>query len=280
MRVNFISGNTIISRVYDEFNLTSDDWVNRVPQWIYQALRLLNNNKVFVNIYIKGKFQEYKIELPEYDGIIKLLSINNNIIINPDHIHFDRYNYNILNDPNNTAILDSLPIISDDNTFNINNSLSRDEAVIPNNINTDTFWKHHKQPYFIERNIVYNKYNFGYYKLWYKTIPTEFNDKLQTYIPSIPDIEEVIDNIKWYVFKNMLSRGYKHPIYNLGNRDIEYDPNKKHQITIKGARLALSEMDINDRNELANNSMSFFNLQSYKTGQVENLFELFKYDAI
>jgi len=276
MRINYISGNTIIGRIYDEFNIKSSDWVNRVPDWIYQALRQLNNNKTYVNMYFEGKFYNNHINLPEYDGEIKLLTINHHIIVNPDNIEFHHYYNHLNNDPNNQ----DLPIVSDNNTFNSNNSLSRDESLIPNNINTNTFWKHKKDQYYIENNILYTRHNTGHYKLWYKTIPVDFNDKLQTYIPNIPDIEKVISNIKWYVFKNILSRGLIHPVYSLGNRNPEYDPNAKWQTTLMGAKLALSELDNHDRNELANVSMAFFNLPSYKTGQVDNIFELFKPHAV
>lgn len=276
MRVNFISGNTIIGNVYDEFNLKSDDWANRVPNWIYAALRNINSNKTYVNEYYTGSFNNNHIPLPNYQGNIKLLTINNKVIINPDKICFNEYFTDLSLDPNNQ----DLPIISTDNTFNTNNALSRDEALIPNNINTNTDIINHKNHYFIDINKVYVKSSAGRYKLWYRTIPVEFNDKLQTYIPNIPDLEKVISNIKWFVFKNILSRGLIHPIYSLGNKDPEYDPNKKWQTTLRGARLTLDEMDINDRNELANITMSFFNLPSYKTGQVENIFELFKEHGI
>ncbi len=268
MRINYISGISIINEIYDEFNIKSDDWVNRVPNWIYKALRQLNSNRTYVDLYICGKFENNIILLPEYEGTIKLLSINDRIIINPNNI-LDQYTYN-----KNIE----LPIISDDNTFNINNALSQDSVLREDIHQISNIFN--KQKYYINGNKLYTQYNTGIYKLWYNAIPTEFNDKLQTYIPLIPDIEKVIANIKWFVYKNILSRGYIHPIYSLSNRNQEYDPNIKWQNTIRGAKLALNEMDFNDRNEIANINMAFFNLPSYKTGQVDNIAELFKHYAI
>jgi hypothetical protein len=269
MRINFISGNTVIGAVYDEFNLTSDDWVGRSPNWIYKALRLLNNRNVEVDYYIKGNFENNRILLPEFDGAIKMLSVNSKVLINTDNISITT---------NNATIESDDTIVSTDDTFNVNNALSKDEMLLTSNstaINSLT-----ENQYFIRRGILYTSEVSGTYKLWYRAIPVEFNDKHQTYIPFIPDIEKVIDVLKWYIFKNILSRGYIHPIYSLGSKDPEYDPNKKFQASLKGARIALDECDFNDRNNLANISMAFFTIPSYSTGQVYNLFELYKDNAV
>jgi hypothetical protein len=277
MRINYITGRTLIEEIYDEFNLKSDDWVNRVPNWINKGLKELNNGKVYVNMIEQGQFNNHTIILPEYiEGQIALLKVNDQILIDTYHVMQNgHYNYP-LNDPNNMI----LPIVSNDNTFNANNALTRDEAVIPNIINTNIEGYHHKHEYYIEDNKIITRKQYGNYKIWYKTIPIEFDDKLQTYIPLIPNLQKVITNLKWYIFTHILSRGLIHPIYSLGARDIEYDPKKQWKISSKAARIELSQMDINDRNEIANVNMSFFSLPAYKMGQVNNIFELFNHHGI
>lgn len=267
MRINFISGTTIIGTIYDEFNIKSDDWINRVPNWIYKALKALNNSNVFIDYYnLQGQFENNKIFLPEFEGAIKLLSVNGTILINNDNINL------VSSSANN----ETFSVESDDDTFNTNNALSRDTLLTSGN--TDTLINY--SSYYIQNRTLYTKYNNGTYKLWYKAIPIEFNDKFQNYIPYVPDLEPVIDNIKWFVFKNLLSRGYIHPIYSLGNRNPEYDPAIQYKISKKGARIALDGMDFNDRNEIANVNMAFLTKPSYETGQVYNLAELFKENAI
>ncbi len=102
----------------------------------------------------------------------------------------------------------------------------------------------------------------------------EFNENFQIYCPKVPDKINVLENIKWFVFKQLLSRGYIHPIYSLGNRNPEYDPNLKWQNTINRARVQLSEMDLNDRNDIANINMSFISRPSYTTNRVSDSFKL------
>lgn len=266
MRINYISGTEIISRVYDEFNIKSDDFVNRVPKWIYNCLKRIDHHKVYSNLYIKGKFENNKIYLPSFEGNIKMLSINGIIIINSEKDELPKDYSSILTSDNT--------IISDDNTFNANNALSKDESLISNFINTST--ENKTSAYYIEQNVLYVKYISGTYKLWYECIPVEFNDKFQSHIPLIPDLENVIEHIKWGVFKNVLSRGYIHPLYSLGSKDPVYDPNKMYNATKLSAKLELDKMDINDRNNIANINMQFITEPSYYTGQVNNIYQLFK----
>lgn len=55
--------------------------------------------------------------------------------------------------------------------------------------------------------------------IYYKGFDTTFNKKLHIEIPLIPDKAIVIEAISYYVFKNILSRGYIHPVYNLSGND-------------------------------------------------------------
>jgi len=270
MRINFISGNTIVGTVYDEFNIKSDDWVNRVPNWIYRALRILDTKKIYTNNLIKDTFSNHKIELPEYEGTIKLLTIDGAVIINRDRIDLPIATTSIT--------ITSTDIVSTNDTFNVNNALSKDESLIANSINTNI--NNVSNAHYIEQNILYTVVESGTYRLWYEAIPAQFEEQFQTYVPMIPDIEEVIQYLKWNIFKNILSRGYIHPVYSLGNRNQEYDPNIQFKANRMKAKLALDKMDVKDRNDIANINMAFFNLPSYQTGQVDDINQLFKEDEI
>ena len=232
MRIKYISSDIIISGLYDQFNLQSDDWVGRTPNWIYEALRHYRNNKVYIIEAVESTFQDNIILLPQYAGEILLLIVNDQILVN-----------------NNTNI----------EYRNILNTLTTSN-----------------DKYSIADNVVELESNNGTYKLFYKTLPVEFNDKFQIYCPKVPDKQHVIDNIKWFVLKNILSRGYVHPVYSLGNRNPEYDPNLKWQNTLNKARVQLSEMDNTDRNNIANINMQFITRPSYNTNQVSHSFKLNK----
>jgi hypothetical protein len=232
MQINFISATNIISELYDEFNIKSDDWIGRVPNWIYKALNYYKNNKCYITEILEGNIIDNMIVLPDYPGEIKLLLIDNEILINSD---ISKLYYTNLD-----------------------------------NIRISTL------KYSIENNILYLEKNIGNYKLYYHTIPIEFNEKFQIFVPKIPNRPYVIDNIKWFVLKNILSRGYIHPVYSLGNRNQEYDPNIKWQQSIIKARVDLSTISKEDRNDLVNINTTFLNAPNYITNKVKESYHLNK----
>ena len=61
--------------------------------------------------------------------------------------------------------------------------------------------------------------------IYYKGFETIFNKDLHIEIPLIPDKPIVIEAISYYIFKNILSRGYIHPVYNLSGNDPHLNVN-------------------------------------------------------
>lgn len=55
--------------------------------------------------------------------------------------------------------------------------------------------------------------------IYYKGFKTIFNKDIHIEIPEIPDKAIIIEALSYYVFKNILSRGYIHPVYNLSGGD-------------------------------------------------------------
>ena len=75
----------------------------------------------------------------------------------------------------------------------------------------------------------------------YKKLPTEYSHLLQIDVPLIPDNEEVIDALKWYCFKMIISRGYKHSVFN-----YRYANDEWNRLRLK-ARHSVSRLDSNER---------------------------------
>lgn len=226
MELSYITGNTVIANIYDEFNIKSDDFVKRSPNWIYQALRHLRHINTYLDYYDKSTYDSNTIFLSEFIQRINLLIVDNEVLINTGYIN--------------------------DVTPNVNYS---------------------NKKYNINNNIITLESYSGTYEIWFKSIPVEFDDILQMFVPKVPNKERVIENIKWYVLKMILSRGYIHPIYSLGNRNSEYDPNTKWQNTLRGAKHDLSPMTPNIVNKLSNIHNTFISKATFDNNQV-NKFEI------
>jgi hypothetical protein len=135
------------------------------------------------------------------------------------------------------------------------------------------FTKDYGYKYFYEDNgYYYFEQETNTIKIYYKKIPVVFDKTTQSNFPLIPDDEIVKENLTWFVVSRILSRGYKHPIYALGSKDPEYDPNKKWQQTRMMAKASLSRLSAEDRKNMSNILVSFLDDKSnYNEDDIKNI---------
>jgi len=84
----------------------------------------------------------------------------------------------------------------------------------------------------------------GVLRVHYKSLPTEFDDEVQLELPLIPDDENVIDAVKWYVFYKWLGRGETHPVYSLKAREEHLNPYRmwiKYKLKAKNVNMKLNK---------------------------------------
>lgn len=191
MVYKFEYGEVAISRVFDEFNVNTQDWVARSPYWIARALDTLPIVTV----------------LEPREEFIK---ISNNVGTLPCSLKSLR-----------AIIYDGATV---DRKGYINPGDSSEPYYTINNNNTITFY--------ISNCQVLVKY---------KGIPVRYNDKYQMEVPKIPDVEEAIDYVQWFIFEKILTRGYKHHLFSY--KDVYSIIREKKQEAIT----ALSAMDIDER---------------------------------
>ena len=105
----------------------------------------------------------------------------------------------------------------------------------------------------------------------YRKAPVEWDDKLGMWIPMIPDIPDVHENIAWYVLKIILARGYEHPIYSLTTNRPENNPDYMWRTTMKKARRSSNRMDNEQRRIMAETLINFL---SNPHGDIQELFNI------
>ena len=106
--------------------------------------------------------------------------------------------------------------------------------------------------YSINGNTVHTEMESGTAEIIYKCMPLEWDDILGMWIPKVPDLPLILDNIGWYVLRLILSRGYSHPIYSLTTNNPELNPYRLWKTGIQAAKLSAKRMTNEDRANVAN----------------------------
>lgn len=105
----------------------------------------------------------------------------------------------------------------------------------------------------------------------YRKVPVTWDDILGMWIPDVPDIPEVQENVAWYVLRIILARGYKHPIYSLTTNRVELNPDYMWRSTIKKAKSSAKTMDNEQRRIMAERLSTFL---ANPHGDIQELFNI------
>lgn len=230
MVYNYVSGKIIIAKMYDEFNIKSRDWENRAPAWIADAMKQLHIHTAYEEVAESIPFDNYKFKLPCNVRMLRGIVINNKKIDRTTSVPFK--------------------LINEDVGYYINEE----------NLNN----------YSISNGWIYLEKKEGIAKIVYRRLPLEWDDILGMWIPMIPDIPEVIDNIGWYVLRIILARGYQHPVYKLTTNTSHANPYMMWQFTKKGARIRAQSLDSEGRRIMADTMSKFI---SNPNAEMDELFD-------
>lgn len=80
MVYNYISSKVVIGTVYEDFNILSNDWENRAPKWILNALGFYNVEYSLENTFEPIKFTNYKFKLPCNTSLLRAIIINSRLL--------------------------------------------------------------------------------------------------------------------------------------------------------------------------------------------------------
>lgn len=224
----YISSKAIIDKIYDEFNIQSDDFVTRVATWTLNVIKTSKIKQAYILENIVIDFDNYKICIPQkvdriyevsIDGYRAIPNIGNTFgqktrISNTGIVFgFDGQVY-----PSNKNIMDLVTtetinvselVIPEDNPFGI-----RKLTNTPTGIAT----------YKINNGWIHTNIEHGSCEIACGSIPYEYDDDMDTIFPLIPDDENLFNAILYYCLKNILQRGYHHPTLNLTSNNPYTNP--------------------------------------------------------
>lgn len=214
MQNNYISSKVLIAEMFEDYNLQSSDFVSRFPYWVINCLDDINIIQNFIEEEIEGHYTNGKFEIPfNCKGLIE-------IKINDKKYIFKNSKSDILNinptRPNSYKIWRYDQYSTTRTVQNEVHTWIIDNAITVTNINTNSENSNSSNTALINGNWVYTDVpEDGTYYLRYKAFPLEFDEQDMVYYPLIYNEGVLKQAIKYYIMKNILMRGYVHPIMNL-----------------------------------------------------------------
>lgn len=220
----------VIARLDNDFNINKADYINRIPQWVYQCLGNLHIHLGLVPAIHIANVENNQAELPddiewltaiEYNGtrLTKASKTSVKFSTSPavkDYIAVAAANdsYTIIEDTSNVTIdealnsmnLDLQSIYLRDSSYIKSLTDSTDNYVLLPNGKIDTSFK---------SGIVY----IHYYKF-----PVYYSELIGSLCPKVPDHEAILEALTWYILMSILQRGYKHPVYSLNSNSFVTNP--------------------------------------------------------
>lgn len=258
----FINSKTIISKVYDEYNIQSDDFISRLPTWTYNVLRQIRIKQVYVIKNVVGEFDSNRIQIPQYiDRVYKV--IINGIPAIPSFS-------DVITTKTQTG--STIPVIAIDgsvfpNEKNIFDFVTTQDSIVHNqdiepnlifteealkannlaksvfNMNCNVVGSETVTPtYKINNGWIHTNIEYGTCEILCGTIPYEYDSDFDMMFPLIPDDEYLIEAITNYCLMNMLRRGLKHHTLNLQANTRYNNPALAYDYYIPKARNSCNEL--------------------------------------
>lgn len=223
----YVSSAILIPEIYSDYNINSDDFISRFPNWIYNALDELNFVQAYVDKSSNIEIVNYRGKLPDdFKGVIDL-------IIDTIKIKLREPNANNYN----TKFKDIIE--KEDSTEVINKSFDKDTKVKS------------EVEYYISNNWIHTNIESTTIHLKYKAIPTEIDVNSGIEFPMIYDEGLLRRYLKLYIIRQILLRGYKHPVLNLKDNNPMINPGLELMNMRNAVRVACNKFNKDRRENIA-----------------------------
>ena len=187
----FISSATLIPDMYNDYNIQSDDFVSRFPIWV----------------------DDHRCQLPwDFRGIIDVVINNKKAVLkNSAEFNKDTITEKVTTVPTYTPY-PGIPNADITSPGDKNNSF--------NHAPVDK-----EQPYYyISNNWIHTNVDYGTIHLRYRALPVVYDSIINMDVPLIYNNGPLKKYLKLYVLKQMLLRGYKHPVISLTTNNPYTNP--------------------------------------------------------
>ena len=238
MNYNSISSSVCVFDIIDRYNIKSQDFVTRSPNWIEACLDDLKlRNNTLPTVY-KTRFNNNRVLLPKFCKSIEWVVLDNNPKI--------RGQYN-----ESMYIVDNGIELNRKGVFEGELLEENDITSVDNNVELDSNFYSGTMPFFyrISNGWLHTNVSFGTIEIKYKKLETVFDSDLGLEFPTIPDEYNVKESIICFILKTIIMRGYIHPLLNFRDRDITLNPALGYQFYAAKARVYVARANADARSK-------------------------------
>lgn len=271
MIYNLVEADGVVARLDNDFNVQTGDWLGRVPQWIYQCLSDLNIYLSWIPAVHIADVEDSVTTIP--DNMQELIGIEYN------GARLDRRPTTQF-ETSSSSSLSSLAMIKTNVGVTVTgtlNDVTLDDTLSDIEIQVDKIRVYdastimelpQSTEYYrlIPTGRIETSFDEGIMYIHYYKFPAGYSERLNSMCPWIPDNEEVKEAAAWYLLKSLLQRGYKHPVYSIGNPNPRLDPEEIYKQRRKVARNRANRPDHDEAKIIDNmwNSMLYNVIADYR----------------
>jgi len=262
MVYNVINSSIVIAELIDRYNIKSNDFIQRCPNWIDSCLDEIKSKRGLTPLIINTRFVNNRVQLPKFTKSVDW------VVIDEVKAHYNESLYVLDNDVdlNRNAVFSG----------NISDQTPKFGQLI--SIDNDT----EKDPDFADLNIprfyrisngwIHTNVKFGNIEAKCNVIPFILDDLTGLEFPIIPDDVNVKEAIMWYILRTLLMRGYVHPYLKLDSPNPETNPAIAFRKYATLARISLNSPNIDERKKYTYPMASIFGVRpTYHVDKVEKI---------
>ncbi len=223
-----INSKILIGTMFDRFNVDYTGFISRVPNMIHAAMRELNIYSSLLNAISPDEtvVVDYKCAIPDDCKILVGVSYLGYRLPRTDKL--------------NQFIAEEMPkLVHEEHSYQPDN----------NGYIITTFETSEE----------------GELKFYYKTLPLELDTVTNLYFPLIPDNQDLITALEYYILKRLLERGHKIREFSLSTPNEYLNPAIAWERWSKIAKNSVLSLDADDRNEISNMIRTFLYDKNYYT---------------
>lgn len=247
MIYRLVEADEVISRLDNDFNVNTGDWVPRIPQWIYQCLSDLNIRLGLIPKAHIATVVNFQAHIPEdleqmigveYNGS----KLDRRTTTQYKNQSTNTYSNIILQTNIGVTVEGTLKNVTlDDDLENIKINVDKIRVYDASSITELPSSNHYY--YLLPNGRIETSFETGYVIFHYYTLPYSYNKTVNSKCPLIPDTEAIKDAITWYLFQSILQRGTKHPIFSIGNPNWKLDPYERYRKSRLNAKNKARNLD-------------------------------------
>jgi len=267
----YISSRVIIERIYDDYNIQSDDFVTKVPTWVLNSLREIGIRQSYITKNYETQFNHNRICIPiDIDKIYGVLINGMEAIVEFDNKVYDKIKSNthrvigfkgdVFKDDTNIIDLCTVPEREIDNTSPVDpdtlipyNDGTLSQVLISKNINMH-YWRSRPKSnitYKINNGWIQTNCEHGNCEILAGSIPHVYDYDLDQLFPVIPDDECLIKCLIDYCLNMILMRGYKHSLLSLLSNNEFINPALAYKNNKMAARNSCNSMSPSSKESLS-----------------------------